>query len=302
MGNRTVNTKKALIIGVLTLTVILTGVAVFTAVKLYKIGVEPSPTPKPAAKKEATPPPPEIYQQVEEGVCELTFDVAGPQCVEDAEITVTPQNGTTEIVAHASIGYTNVELRITTTSGTTPYQNPTVSGNYDWTWTIDTPFSEITSVEFYVSVASAVGDELCGSWAPSPTPTPSPSPSPPPALLGCWSECTSDDECIEVNEDYRCQEVNDVDRCVNPSCPTEDDCTCPLASPSPSPSPSPYYTPSPSPVTPLQPAVPTPPTAAVASPVPTPSPPAELPEAGILSPTLIFSIGGLVLVLLGLLL
>lgn len=122
------------------------------------------------------------------------------------------------------------------------------------------------------------------SPSPSATPSASPSPSPltnPSPTYDCWSECDYNYQCPSSLE---CLEVNNINRCVNPSCREEIDCICQEYLSSPSPSPSPVaYVPGESPPPPQQ-------------------LPQELPEAGVFSPTLIFAIGGLVLIGLGLLL
>ncbi|OGD63213.1 hypothetical protein A2160_05460 [Candidatus Beckwithbacteria bacterium RBG_13_42_9] len=136
------------------------------------------------------------------------------------------------------------------------------------------------------TISSSPGPSPSESPSPSPSgspgssPSPSPSVSPSPGNRICWSECDYNTQCPG---DLECLEVNNVNRCVNPSCRTSSDCICTTStSPSPSllPGQSPYTPPGSSP-RPIQP---------------------QLPEAGTLSPTLIFVIGGLALVGLGLLL
>lgn len=109
--------------------------------------------------------------------------------------------------------------------------------------------------------------------------------APPPA---CWETCTTSADC---SEDLVCQDVEGVDRCVNSDCPEEEDCVCPAPSPTPSPTPTPTpsLTPTPSPgISP--------------SPEASPTAEVELPEAGIILPTILATLGGIVLILLGLLL
>lgn len=118
--------------------------------------------------------------------------------------------------------------------------------------------------------------------SPSPSPSESPSPSPVPE---CYEECIDDEDCPQDYEDVTlvCQDIDGVNLCVNDECPEEEDCLCPEEE-SPSPSPSEEESPSPSLET------------AAAS----PSPKVELPEAGIISPTIIATLGGIILVLIGL--
>lgn len=124
------------------------------------------------------------------------------------------------------------------------------------------------------------------SPSPSPGTSPSPSPSPSPTYY-CWDQCNYNYQCPE---DLECLEVNGFNRCLNPNCRQEQNCICPpLASPSPSPSPQ---------ITPTSPS----PISMVSQPSPSPIVPSELPRAGTFSPTLLFAIGGLVLIFLGLLL
>ncbi|NMC35539.1 hypothetical protein GYA49_00680 [Candidatus Beckwithbacteria bacterium] len=86
----------------------------------------------------------------------------------------------------------------------------------------------------------------------------------------CWGECNNDDEC---SGSMTCEEINGTKRCVNPSCNEESDCTCSTPTPT-------------------------------ATPTDTPQPPKapELPKAGGLPPTFLFTLGGVVLVAIGLLL
>jgi len=134
-------------------------------------------------------------------------------------------------------------------------------------------------ISFIVEATPSASPSPSPSASPSPSPSASPSPSPsasPSPSYGCWDQCNYSYQCPNNLE---CLEVNNVNRCVNPSCRQETDCTCS------------EYTPSPSP-TPLIPGE-----------SPTPQQlPQELPEAGVLSPTLFFAIGGMILIGLGLLL
>jgi hypothetical protein len=118
---------------------------------------------------------------------------------------------------------------------------------------------------------------------------PSPSPSPSPSS-GCYEECETNDDC---QGDYICYNVDGVNLCVNEDCTDEEDCICPSPSPSPSPSASPSPSPSPS-------VSPSPSSLALASPQPSPSPTVELPSAGIISPTLLVTLGGILLIFIGL--
>ncbi|HUV42772.1 MAG TPA: hypothetical protein VMY36_02580 [Patescibacteria group bacterium] len=110
--------------------------------------------------------------------------------------------------------------------------------------------------------------------------------------ISCYDACTVDTDCPQNFGDDEVDLVCDEDEniCVNESCSDEDDCVCPEEShtPTPTPSPSPSVAGSP---------VPSP------SLVPSPSPQqVELPEAGIISPTILATLGGIILVLIGLLL
>jgi hypothetical protein len=127
---------------------------------------------------------------------------------------------------------------------------------------------------------------------PTETPTPTttgtltPTPTPTPVSLECWDECVVDSDCPGS---LVCQEVETIDRCVNPDCPEEEDCTCPGETPTP---------------TPTETATPTPTTTATPTPggtvTPTPTT-AALPEAGFNLPTLGTVMGGLLLVVVSLL-
>jgi len=58
---------------------------------------------------------------------------------------------------------------------------------------------------------------------------------------GCWSEC----ESLPCPKELVCQPVDGVKRCVNPSCPTEQDCICPENTPTPTLTPTVTNTPTP---------------------------------------------------------
>src|SRR4030043_474219 len=124
--------------------------------------------------------------------------------------------------------------------------------------------------------------------------------SPPP--VSCYDACEDDNDCPQDFGDDEIALVCDEDDniCVNEDCPDEDDCECPEESPTPTPTPTPTPKPTPSP---------SPSPSIAGSPVPSPSlepspspQQVELPEAGIISPTILATLGGIILVLIGLLL
>jgi hypothetical protein len=147
---------------------------------------------------------------------------------------------------------------------------------------------------------------------PSPTPTNSPTPTPT-TIPECWSICETDDDCPsglvclteagEVNPD-------EVMRCANEECPAEEDCVCPEPTDTPTPTPTNTGTPTPTPTGTITPAptdtpAPTNTPAPGETPVPTNTPAPrveeqELPEAGIISPTLWLALAGIALLGLGL--
>ncbi len=57
----------------------------------------------------------------------------------------------------------------------------------------------------------------------TPTPTKKPTPTPPP---GCWDTCTLG-TCPQTPQVLKCQDVDGL-RCVNPTCPSESNCECPV--------------------------------------------------------------------------
>jgi hypothetical protein len=63
-------------------------------------------------------------------------------------------------------------------------------------------------------------EEATPTPTPKPTATPTPTPTPPP---GCWETCTPG----TCPQGLDCQDVNGL-RCVNPSCPSEEICECPV--------------------------------------------------------------------------
>src|SRR4030043_2100279 len=118
--------------------------------------------------------------------------------------------------------------------------------------------------------------------------------------ISCYDTCTVDTDCPQNFGDDEVDLVCDEDEniCVNEDCSDENDCECPEETPTPIPTPTPKPTPSPSP----SPSI-------AGSPVPSPSlesspspQQVELPEAGIISPTILATLGGIILVLIGLLL
>ena len=128
---------------------------------------------------------------------------------------------------------------------------------------------------------------------PAPTLIPTATPTPTP-ILECWQICVNDDNCPQ---DLACQAVNEEKRCVNPECPEEKNCQCPI--PTTTPTPSPTFTPAPTSIPPT--ATPQP-TSTPLTQTPSPTPPTELPEAGSFWPTLGVTIGGIILGIIGLLL
>jgi hypothetical protein len=138
--------------------------------------------------------------------------------------------------------------------------------------------------------ATPVPEEPCVLEFEVPTLTPTPSIPVP----ECWDECT--DEC---SGDLVCQDVSGTKRCVNESCPEEEDCECPGATPTPTPTPGPTATPTPTPTPGLTstptPTSPPPPPGVTLTPTPTP---VELPSAGISLPTIGVLLGGILLVAL----
>lgn len=65
---------------------------------------------------------------------------------------------------------------------------------------------------------------VCAPPPPTPT-TPPPTPTLPPPP-GCWGVCIKDSECPQnTTPPLVCP--GGTKRCVNPNCPTEQDCTCP---------------------------------------------------------------------------
>lgn len=101
-------------------------------------------------------------------------------------------------------------------------------------------------------------------------------------LLGCFDQCTSDDQC---EGDWRCMTYPGTDdkRCLNAECVEESDCSCAVTQASPSPQASP------------------PSQLAQASPAPPRAGQPELPEAGVPTPAVLGVSAGLLLMLLGLL-
>lgn len=137
----------------------------------------------------------------------------------------------------------------------------------------------ICELTFTVTVSPPPSGSPSPSPSRSPSPLPSQLPSPSPSTASqCWDTCTYDSQCPGS---LVCRDVSGANRCVNDNCPAESDCVCLTTS-----SPNPSVSPSPSSLV------------SEASTVPTQA----LPEAGFVSPTVVFSVGGLLLLLLGLLL
>ena len=64
---------------------------------------------------------------------------------------------------------------------------------------------------------------------PTATPTPRPTITPTPTPLpGCWGVCTVDANCPQnTTPPLVCRDVQGTKHCVNPSCPSEENCECP---------------------------------------------------------------------------
>jgi len=85
--------------------------------------------------------------------------------------------------------------------------------------------AEPATCELSFSVVQAPTLTPTGTLVPTPTLTLTPAPTATPTpLLGCYRECESDDDCD--GDTLRCQTVSGVKRCVNLSCPGENDCVC----------------------------------------------------------------------------
>ena len=71
--------------------------------------------------------------------------------------------------------------------------------------------------------AAGAGEGTCSTTftleAP-PTPTPTP-------LPGCWGICTEDADCPKTPNVLMCQDIGGTKRCVNPACPSQENCECP---------------------------------------------------------------------------
>ncbi len=294
--------KKLITIAALGVTTILTLIAVFTAIKLYQIGKEPTPSDSKTSQQpqEKTP---EVYQQ-DPLSCQLTFTVTEESpppelCTVNGDITVETSGEDTIITVYAPINYANPGILVTIADYTTCHQNPAEFGSYNWRWTLSSsPYNMIERIDFYVNIPedeACSSGESCGTWTPdaspspsesaspspsesaspspseSASPSPSSSPSPgtstPPAspLPGCWDYCTSDSQC---SSSLRCIQTNGATRCANPYCPSEQDCVCPAASLTPKGG----------------------------------EPAEDLPVAGTISPTIFLAVGGVLLIILGLLL
>ncbi len=85
-------------------------------------------------------------------------------------------------------------------------------------------------VNNYCGVCKATG---CGGAVDTPTPSPPATPTPtrpptptPTPPLGCWDTCTPG-TCPQKPQALECQDVAGL-RCVNPICPGESNCECPL--------------------------------------------------------------------------
>ena len=138
-----------------------------------------------------------------------------------------------------------------------PTENPVVC---QLTFNISTPTATPTETPTTTPTAT-----------PTPTPTPTPTSTPSPE---CYENCETDSACPG---DLVCSD----NKCVNPECPEEEDCTCPTPTKTPTPTPTQITegsTPEPTAI------------------------PIAVPKAGVISPTLLSALGGAILLLIGLLL
>ncbi len=182
-------------------TVVLAGIAIFTAVRLYQLRQQSVAPNAPESKPRA-----DTLQPSPAAACTLTFQIA--------EATATP----------------------TETATASPTATPTTPPSCDSSCTDTTNSSDCptgmtctqsggTNVCRNTSCTDSA-DCICATATPTATPTPTPTPTAPPS---CGSACTSTTEC---GTGMTC--TGNV--CRNTSCTTETDCICATVAPTTPPS------------------------------------------------------------------
>lgn len=99
---------------------------------------------------------------------EIFPNYPGPTCDGQTTIAVTADGNKTKVRVSSKTPYSWVEIRVTSSGQTTPYQNPSVSDNGDWViweWVINNAFNTVTSVQFYTDVFElGQGGIVCVGW------------------------------------------------------------------------------------------------------------------------------------------
>jgi len=194
--------------------------------------------------------------------------------LDEPELMNTPDKSISEQVQEPEIfqlAEESCELTFTLAAATTPPATP-IPGCYG-ACTIDADGQDNCPENLICSNISGVNKCVNNSCpastncvCPTPTPTPTPAPTPKP---GCYGTCSGDYDCPTG---LACRTINGVNKCVNLSCAGASNCQCDTTQPS-------------APSVPSEPSTSTTP---------------ELPKAGGVPPTIIFAMGGIVIVLLGL--
>lgn len=310
--------KKIFTIVILIVSVILAIIAGFTAFRLYQLNQKPSPSKLPIIK-----PPydsavqqkaPEVFQQIQELPCQLTFTVPTPpsappsptpttspsplNCLEPTSIYVTANDARVKVMAESKNNYINLELRITKIDGTVaclrdPERRdpPNPENPIKWIWMInDIALEDIGQANVYININPnselCKTGEACGSWIPAPNPSITPSPSINPSVSPSPSERT----IILPSPDQ-----SPLPGCWQ-SCTSDAVCPAPLkciSSGDITRCANPYCSDSSTCICPI---------AQASLPGTAKGPATQLPAAGTSLPTFILGIGGVLLVIVGLLL
>ncbi len=205
--------NKYTTIGIILTTLILAGVAIFTATRLYQTRTQPvapnAPSSKPAAAGTMCG-----------GIAGVKCPT-GEVCVYTDGKSMAPfpdASGTCQVSADKSSADLMCSLSFSLATAT-PSPSPTPTA---------TPTK---------------------SPSPTPTPTPTKSPSPSPTaspVPQCNTSCTSSSQCLSGMTCY-IPNGSTAGNCRKTSCLTESDCVCATATPSPTPTSSPTQSPTPSP-------------------------------------------------------
>ena len=256
--------NKAVSIIILIATVILAGVAIFTAYRLYQLRQEAvapnAPTSEPAAATSGAPGG-AVFSQCTALTFSLTPPASNPPSV--CGLTINPNTLTLNVGQKAIVTIT--ATGVTGTINYTPVDTTVISVVKKSNTSFEVTALKAGSSKINITISS---DPTCLTditvTVPSENQSPTPTPTPP---ASCNNSCNTNSDC---ESGLVCSNGS----CKNSSCTADSDCVCASATPTPSTSSSGG-------------------TVSQSSPTPTPS----LPDAGVGTPTIVGAGVGILLIL-----